>query len=73
MLGAGKYDEALQLSRLIRPLVPPEQSLLLQAELHGAWGQALFERAGKGSGAKAESVRRKGASSSAWPAGTMRN
>lgn len=59
-LNLQKFEIALQCTRLMQSLFPSEQVLLLQAETHGVWGQALLNQADKGPRNKAESIRRLG-------------
>ena len=59
-LSVQKYEFALQIIRMMRPLLPGEQVLLLQAEAHGVWGQTLLNQADKGPRNQAESIRRLG-------------
>jgi tetratricopeptide (TPR) repeat protein len=59
-LGAQKFEFALQIIRMMQPLLPVDQSLLFQAEAHGVWGQTLLNQADKGPRNKAESIRRLG-------------
>jgi tetratricopeptide (TPR) repeat protein len=59
-LGAQKFEFALQIIRIMQPLLPVDQSLLFQAEAHGVWGQTLLNQADKGPRNKAESIRRLG-------------
>jgi tetratricopeptide (TPR) repeat protein len=59
-LGVQKYEFAMQIIRMMRPLLPGDQVLLLQAEAHGVWGQTLLNQADKGPRNKAESIRRLG-------------
>ncbi len=59
-LGAQKFEFALQITRMMRPLFPVDQALLLQAEAYGLWGQVLLNQADKGPRNKAETIRRLG-------------
>jgi tetratricopeptide (TPR) repeat protein len=59
-LNVQKFEIALQFTRMMKPLFPSDQVLLLQAETHGVWGQALINQSGKGSLNKTGSIRRLG-------------
>jgi TolA-binding protein len=56
----GKFEIALQMTRLMRSLFPAREAGILQAETHGLWGQAIISQAEKASREKAESLRRLG-------------
>ncbi len=59
-VGAGKFEIALQLTRMMQRLFPAQEAAVLQAETHGLWGRALMAQAEKGPREKAESIRRLG-------------
>jgi tetratricopeptide (TPR) repeat protein len=59
-LNIQKFEIALQFTRMLQPLLPTDQVLLLQAETHGAWGEALLNQSDKGPRNKSESIRRLG-------------
>ena len=47
-LGAQKFEFALQMTHMMQPSFSADQTLLLQAETYGLWGQALLNQADKG-------------------------
>lgn len=56
-LGVQNFEIALQLTRIMLPLLPTDQVLLLQAEAHGVWGQTLISQADKAPPNKAGLIR----------------
>ncbi len=72
-LGAEKFEITLQLTRIMQPLFPADQELLLRAEAYGIWGQTLMSQADKAPRARRNRYAVWAGSSFAAPAFAMPN